>query len=42
MRLMAQYHSARMADQCLLWLLDRIRNQADQIASDIDIKSIAT
>mgnify|MGYP001822349762 FL=1 len=32
MRLMAQYHSARTADQGLSWLLDRIRNQAATIS----------
>ncbi|MYH62531.1 MAG: LysR family transcriptional regulator [Caldilineaceae bacterium SB0675_bin_29] len=31
MRLMAQYHSARTADQGLLWLLDRIRHHAAMI-----------
>ena len=31
MRVMAQYHSARAADQGLLWLLDRLRGQAKQI-----------
>ena len=33
MRLMAQYHSARTADQGLMWLLDRLRRQATRIAN---------
>ena len=37
MRLMAQYHSARTADQSLSWLLDRIRNQAATIADGCDL-----
>ncbi len=34
MRLMAQYHSARTADQGLKWLLDRLRDRARTIADD--------
>lgn len=33
MRLMVQYHSARTADEGLLWLLDRLRNLARTIAA---------
>ena len=33
MRLMVQHHSARMADQGLLWLLDRLRTRARLIAN---------
>ena len=32
MRLMAQYHSARTADQGLMWMLDQIRKRARMIA----------
>ena len=34
MQLMAQYHSARTADQGLLWLLDRLMERARTIADD--------
>ena len=36
MRLMAQHHSARTADQGQLWLLDQLRRLALKIASDAD------
>lgn len=39
MRLMAQFHSARAADQGLLWLLNRIRQLAAAINDDADLST---
>ncbi len=42
MRLMVQYHSARVADQGLLWLLERLKSQAASIVGDNAANSTAT